>query len=749
MKIRRCWEESIQVRWLSVAAMLCAMPAAMPAQDLARAVEAYKAKPAAATRAAVIKAANPRALGRLAVAYADLEGRRMPEALEGFLQVRRELPHLSDHADYGAAQALMSLGRKSEALPYLLSIAKAERPVSPHRAAGVFAASDILVEANEPAQAVSLLAANIPVVPEAKGRYLFAGALEAAGNAKAAAIEYQRVFFSQARHPEAAKAAEAMTRLRTALGADYPPEMPGSWLERAGILMESGRGKEAAAELTALLPSLTSGDRERAQVRIGAARYRARDYAGALTFLSGLTIKTPVLDAERLHYIAEAARRLDRTAERSAALRDLAARHPVSQWRLDALLGGVNGYLIANQPEQYEPIYQACYTTFARDERAGDCHWKYTWSRYLRRAADAGTLLREQVTQFPDSSDAPAAMYFLGRQHEQRRELGHARAYYEAASSRFPNYYYGVISRERLASPTLARVKPDATLSAELAALGLPESGTGSDFEMDEATRLRIRRGTQLAQASIADWAELELRFGAGADAKRNLIGLELAQMAIAQGKNAQGLRYVKAYSGPYLKWHIEDAPLKFWKLAFPLYFRDDLERESKANSLDPYIVAGLIRQESEFDPGAVSRARAIGLTQIMPATGRELSQRLKLRRFTTAMLKEPEVNLKLGTYYLKRILDSQQGFWVSTLAGYNAGPTRAKRWMTWANYREPSEFIETIPFEETRNYVQSVLRNADVYRRLYGAASARVRSTVGANNASPSQRSGRAAGRP
>lgn len=89
--------------------------------------------------------------------------------------------------------------------------------------------------------------------------------------------------------------------------------------------------------------------------------------------------------------------------------------------------------------------------------------------------------------------------------------------------------------------------------------------------------------------------------------------------------------------------------------------------------------------------------------------------------RYRPAMLFSPDTNLKLGTYYLKQLSDELEGKWEAALASYNAGKTHVTAWLAAANYREPSEFVESIPFNETRNYVQSVLRNAEVYRRLYG----------------------------
>jgi soluble lytic murein transglycosylase len=132
-------------------------------------------------------------------------------------------------------------------------------------------------------------------------------------------------------------------------------------------------------------------------------------------------------------------------------------------------------------------------------------------------------------------------------------------------------------------------------------------------------------------------------------------------------------------------------------------------------------LVAALIRQESEFDPKVVSYANARGLTQIVPSTGRELSRRLK-QPYSTAKLFQPSFNLQLGTYYLQSLAEQTGGKIEAALAAYNAGLSRARAWLTWGEFQEQAEFIETVPFSQTRDYIQTVLRNAEVYRRIYGA---------------------------
>ena len=148
--------------------------------------------------------------------------------------------------------------------------------------------------------------------------------------------------------------------------------------------------------------------------------------------------------------------------------------------------------------------------------------------------------------------------------------------------------------------------------------------------------------------------------------------------------------------------------------------YREELERFARQNNLDPFLMAALARQESEFNPKAVSGSSARGLTQIMPSTGRELSRRLRIRPYSTARLFQPQVNLQLGAYYLRSVADSVDGRWEAALAAYNAGLSRAKDWSTWGEFREAAEFVETVPFTQTREYIQIVLRNADIYRQLY-----------------------------
>ncbi len=219
--------------------------------------------------------------------------------------------------------------------------------------------------------------------------------------------------------------------------------------------------------------------------------------------------------------------------------------------------------------------------------------------------------------------------------------------------------------------------------------------------------------------AGLPEMADSELRFGAKTDNEQPaLLAMELAR---SMPSPFQALRIMKSFIGDYLSIPFDNAPLKFWEMLFPLPYKDEVVKSAKAHDLDPYAVAALIRQETEFNPGAHSGANAYGLMQLIPSTGKMVGRQVGIPVAGTKALLDPSTNIQLGTQYLRGQLNNWDGDWVETLAAYNAGPSRVHQWLTWATFREPAEFVETIPFNETREYVQAVLRNAEMYRMVYG----------------------------
>ena len=160
--------------------------------------------------------------------------------------------------------------------------------------------------------------------------------------------------------------------------------------------------------------------------------------------------------------------------------------------------------------------------------------------------------------------------------------------------------------------------------------------------------------------------------------------------------------------------------PSEILQVIFPLDYWTLLQKYSEQRGLDPYVVAALVAQESNFDPVVVSHANAWGLMQVMPATGRSLARKLGVRPFSTQRLTEAEVNVRLGTQFFADSIRKFGGVHFA-LAAYNAGDSRVASWQRERPGMPQDEFIDDIPFPETQNYVKRILGTAEDYRALYG----------------------------
>ncbi len=158
-----------------------------------------------------------------------------------------------------------------------------------------------------------------------------------------------------------------------------------------------------------------------------------------------------------------------------------------------------------------------------------------------------------------------------------------------------------------------------------------------------------------------------------------------------------------------------DSVPPYFLKMYYPMKYQDAIRKYSKQNNLDPYLVMGLIHQESYFNPKARSPVGAMGLMQLMPPTAKQLARRLN----SSANIDNPEVNIRLGTYYFRQLVDLFGGAVQLAVASYNAGMGNVMRWRRAAPRKPMDEFIESMPFPETRNYVKRVTMLSASYRRM------------------------------
>jgi soluble lytic murein transglycosylase len=226
-------------------------------------------------------------------------------------------------------------------------------------------------------------------------------------------------------------------------------------------------------------------------------------------------------------------------------------------------------------------------------------------------------------------------------------------------------------------------------------------------------------KAEQLNNVGLDDWAFEELARAAESGPNSPKVNLAIAQIYRYQEDNVRALNTLKKSFPDYSQMKPEEMTRAEWDVFYPLAYWDIIVQESRARNLDPYQVAGLIRQETVFDPRAKSAARAYGLMQVLVPTATLTAKKYGVdRSITVDSLFEPRLNIQLGTAYLRDQID-KFGRIEYVAAAYNAGPGRAVSWRTSLPL-EIDEWAEAVPFKETRGYVQGVVRNRLQYERLY-----------------------------
>jgi soluble lytic murein transglycosylase len=296
----------------------------------------------------------------------------------------------------------------------------------------------------------------------------------------------------------------------------------------------------------------------------------------------------------------------------------------------------------------------------------------------------------------PGSGESTAGFYWAGRAWEAAGDTTRAQGRWRTLLEQFPQSYSVVPAARRLGVKPwadLARMAPPAADSG--ARQALDRAARLDRFGLDFESQLEYERVQRIPGSAAALIGTGHAMFDAGHASR----GLRLAQRAVDRGATH------------------DDALLR---LLYPLPSRQVLEDEAGALSLPPFLMAGLIRQESLFDPMARSRADARGLMQVLPRVGASYARQEGLPEWDPVLLYQPDVNIHFGLlHYAERQAD-YGGRAELALAAYNAGTTPVNRWLTRSGSADPEVFIERIPYVETRDYVRRVLYNQARYEVLY-----------------------------
>jgi soluble lytic murein transglycosylase len=639
-------------------------------------------------------------LARLLAGLRLVEAGRSAEAVAQLTHPDVQRTLLGDHALLALGRAQEALGRADAAARSYL--AAGTEPASAVACTALPKAAELFVRSRQPEAAVPALERTVPSCPrQAAAALLALGKTQLArGDRKSAAAAFDRL---DREHPAAPEAREARARL-VGLSSQLPPrgatERARLLLERGQALLAEGRTTEAIAALRAVaLAGLPPAEADLARVRLGRALLLRRTSTQGRAILQKIPVDSP--------HAAEAAFQLARDRARRErgpkAFEAVADRFPGTEWAEEALLSIANFYQKDAVDDAALPWWRRLLDEYPSGRYVERAAWRVGWADYRARRYEAAAWAFETTARLrPPSGSTAGFLYWSARAHLAMGHTERARLLLAETVQRYKHAYHGVRAREVLARLGGHPPTPALTANVPPPEPPLPEP---------RASRLR-----QLLLVDRLAEAEQELRLLPGSP----LVEATLAWVQWRQGELRPAIIAMKRAHPEWVGEAGDRLPPEVWRILFPLRYDAQLHLAAQREGVDPALVAALILQESSFDPAALSRAGARGLMQVMPGTGRRIA-RDKGQRFRRAALHDPETSLDFGTHYLRQMSERFSGAVEKVLAAYNAGPERVEAWTALRGELAPEEFIESIPFSETRGYVTIVLANREQYRRLYG----------------------------
>ncbi len=633
-------------------------------------------------------------------AYCLEQTGQIPDAIAAYDAVAARYLSLASYARYAAARLAIgteaTVGSGFRNLPVAadaidrLGEVIARRPSSALARRARLPYAEMLLTVDRPAEASKVLGDILRGSPEdailTRAWWLLGVANERLGEIAKAQHAYVMAWWAV---PDSSFAPQAMERLK-ALGdgvLPYPP--PEARLERGKRLASFSKISEAEAEFVAVLsqspPPLIAAE---AWYHLAMVRFPSKGTVSALE----QALRYSVNAGRNTFWLGEALAAVGRSAEAKAAWRRVSREHPGSLWAARSLFSLAISAEAERAWGETDRILMEIAARFPGWRIGDEARWRRGWLKYRRgRYAEAEAAFLAAVQAAPGSSRAGEALYWAAKAREQQRR--DARPLLSQVAQRYPLTYVGQRARQRLGTPPPPRTQPPSALllrddrfhpmHEELAALGFDrEAADEAEGLLESAPTLEVRRFVATHRALAGDFR----------------ASVATAEVAIEPALHGGGA-----------------ADVGLWALAYPRAYWEQVNALALSAGVDPYLVLAVMREESRYDPQAISPAGAIGLMQVMPFTARALEG----GEVPVQKLMQPEVNIRYGATFLGGVLKEFRGDVTLALAAYNAGPMAARRFAR-ASRTDPDLFIANIPYLETRGYVQIVLETYGIYQWLY-----------------------------
>ncbi len=526
-------------------------------------------------------------------------------------------------------------------------------------------------------------------------------------------------------------------------------------------------------ELLKTWPELTPAWTENSLLDYADALLNARLYSAAITQYSSFQTQYPASEriADSELGMAEAYFRSGQATRGTKTLEEMVTRYTASQpniaakalyrigtkhWYADRNRGARrvmqrivtefretdwsdNAYYVLGRIYQSNRDYLAAaqwYTSLNRyypeSSFAEEALWRAAWSYYLaQHFPKAVEQFSHVITTFPTGVYCDDSLYWKGRSLEKQANLNAALTTYRQLIATSSGSYYGIRAQHRLPalqSPA-ASTQSSSLRHPGFAAL-LREFSHELPAQLFQNIIAHVEKSCELHEVQHdafarkeVEWIKtlLDQHFAKNPDVESQALSLYvLGRIYGHVGLHLPAIQLAPKITHLLTPATAQAFPYDIERLSYPLSYDDLILKYADLHQLDPFLVAGIIRQESAYNPKARSSANARGLMQILPKTGRLVAKQIGLTRFRAAELYDPETSIAIGTAYLAELLDLFNGDLFRAVAGYNAGPKATNKWWPTEGRVDSEEIVEDITYRETRNYVKRVLRNQSNYQRIY-----------------------------
>ncbi len=540
-----------------------------------------------------------------------------------------------------------------------------------------------------------------------------AKALRSARRNRQAALAYRKLWRRHPEHPSARSALRQSLRIGAALSPPLKKPGPKAHYERARLLRKRYRFEKALRGLRELKRLFPKAPYHRGIVL---------NEALALFSLRQTKQADPALRHAIRHYAAGSTQRAE--ARYFLARNHLRKRiQPAFEKQARRLLketrkgkwAAKSRYLLARVYEddgdfkRSSRYYKEVISNHPRSPLAPKALFQLAWLRFqLKDYSRAQKGFSRMRTAHPEHWLISSATYWAGVSAEKTGDKKSALTHYRACARQHRHRYYGQLALRAIARLAREGV-PDAHKPPPSGEAGFrkwlrPPPKSASVREM---ARL-------LSSMGFHELAAIEYRrLGASPYSRYHA-----ARAFTAAGQSHRAIYLINKSFWDAVRAGGSDLPREFWETVYPL-----VVKRKEPGGANPYLVNAVIRAESAFDPRALSPAGARGLMQLMPATGRRLARKHKIRIKSVRDLFDPKINTRLGARHLGALIREFGGALVPAIASYNAGRLPVKRWWKAGRYKPIEIFIEEIPYQETKNYVKRVLGYYHEYKRIYGEA--------------------------